>query len=330
MSTYNKIIDLELERFLDRQIISDFFEGEEEFDKKLREKYYTPYTFQINILNKEWVKKWKGIVGYEQIKEKCRRCNNSRQNEKLKDELYEFLIKNDVKKKFEELGKMNFPNITKGSYIGNLNNIVFNDKIDFIPMSDLYCSYLNKYIENKITVSGSFVKGKCFLYNEIINKKKDEIKEKKVLILEKRIGNNNEEFNALMITLGVKEDIKKFINNVKNKTFEELMKDKNLKVEKREISQNQVNENIKGKKELEETKRKEEEEKKKKELEEKMWKEFENKERKKKEKMRKEEEVKKIKELEEKMRKEEEERRRKEEEEKKKKEEEEKKKKEEK
>mgnify|MGYP003571388746 CR=1 FL=1 len=41
-----------------------------------------------------------------------------------------------------------------------------------------------------------------------------------------------------MITLDEKEVIKKFINNVKDKTFEDLMKDKNLKVEKREISQN--------------------------------------------------------------------------------------------
>jgi len=87
MSTYNKI-DKELERFLDHQIniISEFFEGEEEFDKKLREKISFA-NYQINILNKEWIQKWKEIVGYEQIKEKCKKCNISKQNEKLKDEL---------------------------------------------------------------------------------------------------------------------------------------------------------------------------------------------------------------------------------------------------
>ena len=48
----------------------------------------------------------------------------------------------------------------------------------------------------------NFYKGKCFLYNDFnINKnKKDKIKEKKVLILEKRIG-NNDEFNALVANI---------------------------------------------------------------------------------------------------------------------------------
>ena len=183
MTTYNKI-DKELERFLHHQIniISDFFEGEEFFDKKLRENYITLGELQINILNKEWIQKWKEIVGYEQIKEKCRRCNNSRQNEKLKDELYEFFIKNDTKKKLEELGKMSFPNIKTNSNIENANNILFNEAVNFIPMLSYHCSYLPKYIEDIILVAGTFVKGKCFLYNEIKNKdkiKKDKIKEKK-------------------------------------------------------------------------------------------------------------------------------------------------------
>ena len=41
------------------------------FDKSLREKLQKPC--QINILNKEWIKKWKEIIGYEQIKEKYRK-----------------------------------------------------------------------------------------------------------------------------------------------------------------------------------------------------------------------------------------------------------------
>ena len=116
------------------------------------------------------------------------------------------------------------------SNIENANNILFNEAVNFIPMPTYYCMYLKKYIED-IKVSGTFVKGKCFLYNEIYYKiknkdknKKDKIKEKKILILEKKAGNNNDEFNAIMITLDEKEDIKKFINNVKNKTFEDLMK----------------------------------------------------------------------------------------------------------
>jgi len=37
-------------------------------DKYLVEKFSK--TYQINILNKEWIEKWKKFVGYEQIKEK--------------------------------------------------------------------------------------------------------------------------------------------------------------------------------------------------------------------------------------------------------------------
>ena len=264
-------------------------------------------------MNKEWIEKWKEIVGYEKIKEKCKKINFDRQNENLKNELYDFFITNNTRKKFEELGKMNFPNIKKGSSIENANNILFNEKINFIPINSLYCSYLKKYIED-IRVIGSFNKGKCFLYNNINNYKKDKIKEKKVLILKKKIMNNNDEFKALMITLGEKEEIKQFINSVKNKAFEDLMNDKNLKVIKREISQNQVNEIIKNN---------EEEDKKKKELEEKKKKE-EEKKKKEEEKRRKkkEEEDKKNIEIEDKKKKEEEDKKKKEEEDKKKKEEE--------
>ena len=236
----------ELERFLDHQIklINEYSEGEEEFDKKLREKINTlSAPCQINILNKEWVEKWKEIVGYEKIKEKYKKINSNKHNENMKNELYDLFNKNNTKKMMEELGKIHFPIIKNNVNTENANNILFNENIYFIPMSSYYCSYLKKYIENDINATGSFVKGKCFLYNDINNKK-----EKKVLILEKRIGNNNDEFNALMVTLGEKEDIKKFINNVKNKTFEELMNNKNLKVEKREISQNKIKEIIKNKK----------------------------------------------------------------------------------
>ena len=224
----NKEDKKELERFLDHQInlISEFFEGEEIFDKNLE----LNTQCQINLLNKEWVKKWKEIVGYEQIKEKCKKYNNNKNNKNnktLKDEIYNILIQNNAKEKLKELGKMNFRNIKKDSNIENGNNILFNEAIDFIPIPDLYCIYLNKFIEdnNNNKVSGSFNKGKCFLYKEF--NKKDKIKDKKILI-------NNDEFNALMVALGEEEET--FINRVKNKTFEELMNDKNLNVVKREIS----------------------------------------------------------------------------------------------
>ena len=166
MSTENKI-DKELLQFLDRQIniISDFFEGEEQFDKNLKEKINK--TCQINILNKEWIEKWKEIVGYEEIKKNCKKCNNNKNknNDNLKKELYDFLINNNAKKKLEELGKMDFQNYKKDSNIENGNNILFNEAINFIPMSALYCSYLNKYIETiKIKIRKIKLKIKKYLF----------------------------------------------------------------------------------------------------------------------------------------------------------------------
>ena len=133
----------------------------------------------------------------------------------------------------EKLGKMNFSNFNKGeTNIENGNNILFNEKINFILMPSNYCHYLKKYIEDNIIVTGNFNKGKCFLFNEF-NIKKEE-KDKKLFILEKRNGNNVDEFEELIIELKENEDIKTFINKIKNKTFEELINDKNLKIMKRE------------------------------------------------------------------------------------------------
>ena len=106
----NKQKDKELERFLDHQIklINEYSDGEKQFDKNLNENLHTNIIkYQIDILNKEWIKKWKEIVGYEKIKEKCKIFNRNH-NENLKDELYDFFIKNNIKKKFEELGKIIF------------------------------------------------------------------------------------------------------------------------------------------------------------------------------------------------------------------------------
>ena len=252
----------ELERFFDHQInlISDLFEGEEMLDKNLAENLSK--TCQINILNKEWIEKWKKFVGYEQIKEKCKKINNSTHQGNSKDELYKFFIDNKTKNNLDDLGKMDF-SIKEGTNIEKGNSILFKEHINFIPMIGLYCSYLKKDNQS-ITVSGSFNKGKIFLYNENNDKK---IKEKKMLVLEKRKGNNNSDFDALMITLGQKESFKECINNIKDKTFEELINDKNLNAVKREISQNPSKENIKNKndnkkelekKELEDEKKNEE------------------------------------------------------------------------
>ena len=55
------------------------------------------------IFDKEWLEKWKKIVGYEIIKDKCK---NSQNREELKKEINKFFTKLKTKQRLEELGKM--------------------------------------------------------------------------------------------------------------------------------------------------------------------------------------------------------------------------------
>ena len=41
------------------------------------------------ILDKEWIEKWKKIIGYETIKEKCK-LYNKKNNESIKKEISDF------------------------------------------------------------------------------------------------------------------------------------------------------------------------------------------------------------------------------------------------
>ena len=151
------IKDKELERFLEDQIrlIREYYELEKMFDEYLGDMLNQPT--QIYILNKEWIKKWKEIIGYEQIKEKCKKYLNNQYDDNLKNEIYDFLIKNNSKEKMEKLGKMNFSNFNKGkTYIENGNKILFNETMNFIPMPLCFCNYMKNYIKDNIRVIGNF------------------------------------------------------------------------------------------------------------------------------------------------------------------------------
>ena len=54
------------------------------------------------LFDKEWLTKWKIIVGYENLKVKCK--NYEKITQELIDEIHSLFIKNNTKQKLDELG----------------------------------------------------------------------------------------------------------------------------------------------------------------------------------------------------------------------------------
>ena len=207
-------------RFIDNQIerINEYALWEEEFNNYILEKK-TKKNQQFNILDKEWIEKWKEYVGYEEIKDKVKKFSKYK-NANLKKEIGDFLLKINAKQKLEELGRLECSKIKKENN-GKNNLLFFDESSNFLPI--LSMSFINFNEKERIYANGDFINGKCFLNNTSFLKNE----KKKILILEKNIETN--EINEAIITLEEKEEIKKVKEKLSKKTIEEMMKDEKLK-----------------------------------------------------------------------------------------------------
>ena len=63
----------EFQAFVKKNIcaINDLFEWEEKFSDFSNRKI-TKYKIQMKIIDRNWLEKWKEIIGYEKIKNKCK------------------------------------------------------------------------------------------------------------------------------------------------------------------------------------------------------------------------------------------------------------------
>ena len=348
------------------KMISELYDAETFLHEKIINNKITNANRMFSLFDKDWLEKWKKIVGYEELKNKCK---NAEKEELIKDEVRELFIKLNTKQKLEELGKMNCSKLKRKPITKKSDKPMYLDeKSNFIPILDDKCSYFISSIDGKITVKAEISNGIIYIQDPLPEKGVD----KKLILLYKE-NEQSKEFLRPIITLNPKEKIDKVIKELKTKKIEDIISNKDFKMEilkpsdiqknsEKEVQSKEVEnsqkqreieeaikkkeiedaaikkkelEDAKKQKEIEESERQkklEEEEKKQKELEDKKKKELEEKLRKEEEAKRKieEEETKRKKELEEqKLRKEEEARKQKKfEEERKKKEEEEKKKKE--
>ena len=311
--------------------IKELYEAETFLDEKILKKNISKNDSFV-LFDKEWLRKWKNIVGYENLKDKCKNCDiNGKISQGLIDEIFSLFKENNTKEKLDELGEMDCSQFQKK--IGN--KVLFNEESDFVPILSHQCAYFAKSIKKQITINAQIANGVIYIHNLFPEKNKEQ-----KLILFYKDPENGQEFRKPMITLKPNVKIQEVVKKLKTKKIDEILNQSEFKIEfvkSNEEDEKKKLEEEKKRKEEEEKKRleKEEQERKLKEEQEKIkQKEKEEQERKEKEEQEKikqkekEEQERKLKEEQEKKKKKEEEKKKKEEEEKKKKEEDEKKKKE--
>ena len=314
------------------KMIKELYEAETFLDEKiLSTGVYKKENFVL--FDKDWLTKWKNIVGFEKLKDKCKSCKTDGEMKNIINEVRNIFIELDTPQKLKELGDMDTSKLIKDKKKSTIN-----EESNFVPILSHKCAYFSNSIKGKFTINSEISKGVIFIHDLFPDKNK----EQKLILLYKEAG-KNQDFIRPVITLDPKAKIQNVVKELKNKPINEILNKKefNIKIVKpiettgKEEKSKEEEERLKAeadkkKKEEEEKKKKEKEEKERKEKEEKERKEKEEKERKEKEeeeKRKKEEEDKKKKEEEERL-KAEADKKKKEEEEKKKKEEEEIKKKE--
>ena len=273
--------------------IKELYEAE-----SILEKILTTNTIKKDnfvLFDKEWLMKWKSIVGFENLKIKCKNSEiNGKISQQLINEIFSLFKENNIKQKLDDLGEMDCSQIQKK--IGN--KVLINEKSDFVPILSHQCAYFAKSIKKQITIKAQISNGVIYIHDLFPEKNKEQ-----KLILFYKDPENGQEFRKPIITLEPNVKIQEVVKKLKTKKIDEILKQSEFKIEF--VKSNEEDE----KKKLEEEKKRKEEDEKKKVEDEKKRKEEE-------ERKRKEDEEKKIKE-EEKKRKEEEEKKRKEEEEKK-------------
>ena len=190
---FNNFLDIQIKR------INEYSLWEDQFNANLSKKIIRKDQ-QFNILDKEWIEKWKECVGYEAIKDKCKAICK-KENTELKNEIANFLKNRNAQKKVEDLGQLDCSKIKKENQKKNINLVRFEETSNFIPIESYHFNYFNE--KEKIYANGDFMKGKCFLNNTFF----DKTEEKKIVIFEKNIQNN--EINEALLTLEPNENIKK-------------------------------------------------------------------------------------------------------------------------
>ena len=228
--------------------IKELYGAETFLDEKILKKNVSKNDSFV-LFDKEWLRKWKNIVGYENLKDKCKNCDiNGKISQGLIDEIFSLFKENNTKEKLDELGEMDCSQIQKK--IGN--KVLINEKSDFVPILSHQCTYFVKYIKKPITINAQISNGVIYIHDLYPEKNKEQ-----KLILFFKDPENDQEFKKPIITLDQKEKIQEVVKKLKTKKIDEILNQSEFKIEF--VKSNEEDEK---KKLEEEKKRKEEEEKK--------------------------------------------------------------------
>ena len=198
----------EAETFLDEKILSTGVNKKENFV----------------LFDKDWLTKWKNIVGFEKLKDKCKSCNTDAEKINLINEVRNIFIELDTPQKLKELGDMDASKLKKD----NKKNTI-NEESNFVPILSHKCAYFSNSIKGKFTINSEISKGVIFIHDLFPDKNK----EQKLILLYKEAG-KNQDFIRPVITLDPKAKIQNVVKELKNKPINEILNKKefNIKIVK--------------------------------------------------------------------------------------------------
>ena len=221
MSKNNKDFSLS-DEFIKKHInmIKELYEGEIFLDNEvLNSKNKTKSNFVL--FDKEWLEKWKTIVGYETLKEKCIKCKTEADVNSLINEVRNLFIQLNTKEKLDELGKMESSKLKKISS----KKSYLNEESNFVPKLAFNSMFFTKSINGMITINSEISTGIIYIYEPFPEKNK----EQKLILLYK--GNEqNKDFKKSIITLPKDANVKNAIKDLSKKNIEEILNQKEYNI----------------------------------------------------------------------------------------------------
>ena len=221
MSKNNKDFSLS-DEFIKKHInmIKELYEGEIFLDNEvLNSKNKTKSNFVL--FDKDWLEKWKTIVGYETLKEKCIKCKTEADVNSLINEVRNLFIQLNTKEKLDKLGKMESSKLKKISS----KKSYLNEESNFVPKLAFNSMFFTKSINGMITINSEISKGIIYIYEPFPEKNK----EQKLILLYK--GNEqNKDFKKSIITLPQDANIKNVIKDLSKKNIEEILNQKEYNI----------------------------------------------------------------------------------------------------
>jgi len=221
MSKNNKDFSLS-DEFIKKHInmIKELYEGEIFLDNEvLNSKNKTKSNFVL--FDKDWLDKWKTIVGYETLKEKCIKCKTEADVNSLINEVRNLFIQLNTKEKLDKLGKMESSKLKKISS----KKSYLNEESNFVPKLAFNSMFFTKSINGMITINSEISKGIIYIYEPFPEKNK----EQKLILLYK--GNEqNKDFKKSIITLPKDENVKNVIKDLSKKNIEEILNQKEYNI----------------------------------------------------------------------------------------------------